>query len=38
MDTEKKIFLKTVNKEEGGRDNLGDWDFHLHSTKCKMDN
>ena len=40
-DTEKKKNIKkkkTVTKEEVGRDNLGDWDFHIHSTICKIDN
>ena len=38
-DTEKKKILKkkiTVTKR--GRDNLGDWDFHIHSTICTIDN
>ena len=34
----KKKKKTTVTKEEQGRDNLGDWDFHIHSTICKIDN
>ena len=24
--------------KSGGRDELGGWDWHMHTTKCKIDN
>ena len=35
-DVENKLMV--TKRERGGRDTLGDWDWHVHTTIYKLDN